>query len=399
MNLDEIARRMQMAVNSKVFPGAVLLVSYENQILFHEAFGLADIPSGQLMQKESVFDLASLTKPLATALCIMKLVERGLITVEHTLGQVLPETLGTDKAGLTIDQLLRHTSGLPAHRPFYERVIERPESERQQFMRGCILQEPLISKPGEEQIYSDLGYMLLSWIIEHVSGSTLDQFSKEALYKPVGVEDLFFMRMKHYASMDSSNNQKWISPKKYRRFVSTELCSWREKILRAEVHDDNAWAVGGVDGHAGLFGTAAGVLDVLVKLMGVLHGIKSDLVEGSILKKFIEKKDRKSIFSDINRPDSSDIHFQPYMNDRFDMVAGFDTPSLSGSSAGRYFSPKSIGHLGFTGTSFWMDPLNSLIVILLSNRIHLSRKNQKIKKFRPEIHDTIFRSLIKQVGV
>jgi len=370
-NMDTVARLMQRAVNNKVFPGAVLLVSYRDEVLFHQPFGLADIASGQLMKTDSLFDLASLTKPLATALCVMKLVECRAIFVDQRLGQILNESCGTDKADITVDQLLRHTSGLPAHRPFYEMVITGQEGLRRTLMRQSVLQEPLIEKPGERQIYSDLGYMLLAWIIERVSGSQIDQFACEKLYEPAAIRDLFFMQIDPKIRSGCKNSKERSDLKELKRFVSTERCPWRKKMLRAEVHDDNAWAVGGFDGHAGLFGTASAVWQLLIQLMYIMHGKKSGLIDKDILREFLTKKSG------------------------WEMVAGFDTPSLSGSSAGRYFSSESIGHLGFTGTSFWMDPLQSLIVVLLSNRVHPSRENQKIKEFRPEIHDMIVKTLLQ----
>lgn len=367
--MDRVARQMQRAVNSKVFPGAVLLVSYMDEVIFHEPFGLADIGSGQLMRIESLFDLASLTKPLATALCVMKLVQCSALSVDQRLGQILNESSGTDKADITVDQLLRHTSGFPAHRPFYERVVATPEPLRRGFMRELLLQEPLVAKPGERQIYSDLGYMLLAWVVESVSGSQLDQFACKQIYEPAGIKDLFFMRIDNRSQVACEKSNSCL--KNIRRFVSTERCPWRKKIVRGEVHDDNAWAVGGVDGHAGLFGTASAVWSLLIELMHLLHGRESGLIDRELLKAFLTKKGSG------------------------EMVAGFDTPSLSGSSAGRYFSSESVGHLGFTGTSFWMDPLKSLIVVLLSNRVHPSRENQKIKAFRPEIHDMIVEALLE----
>lgn len=408
--MNKIFRKMQSAVNSKVFPGAVLLVSHRNEIVFHEAFGLADIESGQLMTKYSIFDLASLTKPLATALCVMKLVERGLINVDQKLSefqinrqisnfarsnidavaenysvsqnsQAIKHLFLKDKTDITIDHLLRHTSGLPAHRPFYEQLIFSPESERKNRLRQLVLNEPLVAKPGLTQIYSDLGYILLAWVVESVAGSSLDKFARDHIYQPLGISELFFMPISHgnqtgfknYSNHISNQMaQQTIDLKRRRLFVSTEMCPWRKKILRAEVHDDNAWVVGGVEGHAGLFGSASGVGHILVEIMNIIHGRQSPLVTEDILKSFLKKKGE------------------------FDMVAGFDTPSLSGSSSGRYFSSKSIGHLGFTGTSFWIDPVKSLIIVLLSNRVHPTRNNQKIKELRPDIHDLVVETIFRE---
>ncbi|MBF0303624.1 MAG: serine hydrolase [Desulfamplus sp.] len=397
--MNKVARMMQSAVNSKVFPGAVLLVSYRDEILFHEAFGFADIESGQLMQKNSVFDLASLTKPLATALCLMKLVEKRSLNLDNKLFQVFTdvfrsnETLCSkyigniiDKADITIDHLLRHTSGLPAHRPFYEQVILKPDEERRDFMRQLILNEPLVAEHGQKQIYSDLGYILLAWIIEKVAGCRLDSFAYKEIYQPLGVKELFFMPIGNNKDVVDKNfsNQNHLDKIDFKKdilFVPTEMCPWRKKILRAEVHDDNAWSVGGVEGHAGLFGTSLGVWKVLVEIMRLLNGQESYIVNRDVLRSFLVKK--------------MSIGEQNGSYDIFDMVAGFDTPSLSGSSSGRYFSSESIGHLGFTGTSFWLDPLKSIIVVLLSNRVHPTRNNQKIKEFRPNIHDLIIQTLFR----
>ncbi|MBF0376442.1 MAG: serine hydrolase [Desulfamplus sp.] len=423
--MKSISQLMQDGVNDGVFPSGVLLISHKDKIIFHEAFGVVNIESGEIAKKDSIFDLASLTKPLATALCVMKLVEQGILYLDQRLYQIqnivqkLSNNLNNiesretticdaqfiipnDKADITLDQLLRHTSGLPAHRPFYQELILHPEPERKKLLRELILKEPLVQKPGKEQIYSDLGYMLLAWIVERVSGFPLDIFVYKCIYEPIGINDLFFIPIhqntcsyKSYSkntnckNNNSSNKdiKKQIADLKQRKlFVPTEICPWRKKLLQAEVHDDNAWAVGGVEGHAGLFGTALGVWSILIELMNILHGDKSLLVRKDILKNFLAKKSRVEITY-------SHHMFESITSKRFDMVAGFDTPSIKGSSSGRYFAPESIGHLGFTGTSFWLDPIKSIIVILLSNRVHPARTNQKIKEFRPKLHDLIVETL------
>ncbi|MBF0210485.1 MAG: serine hydrolase [Desulfamplus sp.] len=374
-NIDAVARFMQNGVNSGVFPGAVLLVSYKDEIVFHDAFGLADIYSGQLMQKGSIFDLASLTKPLSTALCMMKLVKKKSILVHNTLGDVLnreeiSKKCDKKKLNISIDQLLCHTSGLPAHKPFYKEVMAIPKTDRRNMIRQLILNEPLVATPNQEQIYSDLGYILLAWIIEKLSSSRIDIFAHNELYQLLGVNDLFFIPLietkEDTKNIDGHNK---IDLRMLKFIVPTEMCPWRRKILRAEVHDDNAWAVGGVEGHAGLFGTALAVWRILIEIMRLIHQKDSPLFDGDTLRSFLAKRGD------------------------FEMVAGFDTPSMVGSSSGRYFSPSSIGHLGFTGTSFWLDPVKSLIVILLSNRVHPNRENQKIKAFRPKIHDIVVNSI------
>ncbi len=403
--MDAIEKMMRKGVEDRVFPGAVLLVSLHSKILFHQSFGRSDIYSNEMMTKKTVFDLASLTKPLATVMAVLKLIQDGLLCIDQTLGSVfnsrvnssafdLPlglnnahdaiSTCPEDKADITVEELLRHTSGLPSHKDYYKQIRRHPHVPGRNYLRKLLIKEPLVYKPGEKEVYSDLGYMLLSWIVEIVSNQRIDNFVKKHVYSFLGIEDLFFIDLKDfefltgetgismYNGMPSESllkSETWKLGISTKNFAATENCPWRGKIIKAEVHDDNAWAAGGIEGHAGLFGTASAVFVLLDELMKALKGEKTRVISGTLLKQFIMK-------------DGSN-----------DMVAGFDTPSRPVSSSGKYFSDSSIGHLGFTGTSFWMDPEKSLIVILLTNRVHPSRKNEKIKWFRPLIHDLVMEHL------
>ncbi len=405
--------QMKQAVENGVFPGGILLVSLGGRILFHKGFGVADINSAEKISPSTCFDLASLTKPLATALSIMKLVGDNLLSLDMMLCDIITEFKGTDKAKITLNQLLRHTSGLPAHRPFYKYLVAGDYGNRfpnghRENLRRLIVKEPVICKTGEKQIYSDIGYMILCWVIESITHTPFDIYVENDLYSPMGIRDLFFVNLprvkcsdeclRNESEITSSNspspfmerglggevNGHVISdlflnecPDKFSddnsrlysqsfHFASTEICPWRKKTVHGEVHDDNAWVAGGVEGHAGLFGTAFAVWQVLGKLM---EDLKQSFVKDSVPNLFFSGK-RNGY-----------------------MVAGFDTPSVSGSSSGKYFSRASVGHLGFTGTSFWMDPVKDLIVILLTNRVHPHRNNEKIKQFRPQIHDLILESL------
>ncbi len=378
--MDAVESMMQKAVDGNVFPGAVLLVSVDSEIVFHRAFGNADIYSGDKMTKDTIFDLASLTKPLATTMAVMKLVEKKMLgyyqTIETFLESVVSDLSGAgiseylsvyfdgrfkykdyinDKKNITIEDLLRHASGLPAFKPYYEFVMQCPRSLRSQCLRALAVCEPLVYRPGQRELYSDIGYILLAWIVEVLADQRIDSFLEQYVYSPAGIDDLFFP--------GSSYSGKG-------HFASTEKCPWRGKIIRAEVHDDNAWAAGGIEGHAGLFGTALGVFVLLDQLMKALHGEKNKLVSSGLLRQFLTKKG---------------------CNNR---VAGFDTPSRPVSASGKYFSNFSIGHLGFTGTSFWIDPEKSFIVILLTNRVHPSRENEKIKRFRPLIHNLVYEKFL-----
>jgi len=179
---------MKQAVTDNVFPGGVLLVSKENEKVFFEAYGLANINTKLSMKKDTLFDLASLTKPLATTPAVMKLIEQSKLGLEQALGSVLPVFKNTEKKQITIRQLLSHSSGLPDYKPYYLKLIELPFDERKTALRDCLVKEPLISPIGERAVYSDLGFMILCWVVESVSGRRLDHFVADEIYVPLGID-------------------------------------------------------------------------------------------------------------------------------------------------------------------------------------------------------------------
>jgi CubicO group peptidase (beta-lactamase class C family) len=346
---------MQQAAREKVFPGAVLLVSQSGTTFLHRAYGVSNLQTRRKMTAGTVFDLASLTKPLATALAIMILIQQKRVGLEQTLGVLMP-VFRDAKSSIRVKHLLYHNSGLADYRPFYREIEHLEFGERKKALRRLLAQEPLIHPVGTRTVYSDVGFMILEWLIEHISGKRLDRFVSESIYGPLGLENLFFVDL----SADPPR----------REFAATERCSWRNKLLDGEVHDENAYVVGGIQGHAGLFGNAADLHRLLTDLLSAFHGHHSE------------------------------AHFRPDLVRHFftrlpdtDKALGFDCPSAENSSAGKYFSVNSVGHLGFTGTSFWMDPGRSIIVILLTNRIHPTRENDAIKAFRPKLHDAVMESL------
>lgn len=362
VDMKPVCYKMAQGVNEEVFPGGVLLVSVGDTLVCHNAFGVKDIFTKNRVEKNSVFDLASLTKPLATAMAVAKLIEKKHLKLNQSIGEFIPAAQGTDKCNITLESLLRHCSGLPAHRPYYTKLVSIKPEKRQEVLCAMLLQEPLVYEPDTREIYSDLGYMLLARIVEIVSRKRFDAFVLENVFHPLGVKSLFFGK-------DTSGEQYAATAYDFESIVSTEKCPWRKKILRGEVHDDNAWSLGGVAGHAGLFGTAPGVWKILKDLLKTLNGRSGGIISPDLLSSFLEKRQGR------------------------ERVAGFDTPSKSGASCGKYFSSSAIGHLGFTGTSFWIDPRSNLIVILLTNRVHPNRNNVKIRAFRPEIHDLIYEQL------
>jgi CubicO group peptidase (beta-lactamase class C family) len=360
MDESRISKEIEQAIMQGVFPGAVLLCAVNQEIVFHESYGMADIFEKRKMRKDSIFDLASLTKPLATTLAISRLIEKDQVFLDQKIGSILKEFKKTDKADITIDMLLRHTSGFPAFREYFKKIIKTNKNPRQ-YLRYLLTREPLENKINEKQVYSDLGFMVLSWIIEEQTCQRLDHFVLNHIYSPLEIDNLFFIDL----------DQKNEALDKYRhKIVSTQQCPWRKKILAGEVDDDNAWAVGGIEGHAGLFGDAVSIYKLCCEILNVLLNKPTRVLAPDIINALVKKKNHN------------------------DMAAGFDTPSKENSSSGRYLSKSSVGHLGFTGTSFWIDPEIQLIIIFLTNRVHPLRSNTGIKKFRPKIHDLIYAWLI-----
>ncbi|MDO9263342.1 MAG: serine hydrolase [Desulfosalsimonadaceae bacterium] len=347
---------MQQAVTENIFPGGVLMVSRAGRILFHEAYGQANIYTGRKISLNTVFDLASLTKPLASALAVMMLIQENRLDADQTLGFILPGFKTTPKAKIRIRHLLNHTSGLPDYRPYYQSLRLLPYPFRKHALREYLTREPLVSSIGEKTRYSDIGFMVLEWVVELVSGSRLDRYVQKNIYEPLAITDLFFVDLEQ--------------PIPDKSYAATEACPWRRLVLNGMVHDDNAYTMGGISGHAGLFGTSRAVHQLLTELLNSYTGMVSPVFQGSLVKLFLKPG------SDSER------------------ALGFDVPSQENSSSGDLFEKAAtVGHLGFTGTSFWMDINRAIVVILLTNRVHTSRMNEQIKAFRPRLHNAVMKCI------
>ena len=352
-----VDRLMQEGVTQGTFPGAVLRVSVGDLRVFERSYGWADLFSGRAMTVDTVFDLASLTKPLATTLAVMALVSSGRLALDDTCASVWPETAGTDKAGITIRQLLCHQSGLPAWRPFFLRLLSVPVSSRLTELKRMLLSEPLEVSPGTRSDYSDLGFMLMQWLVERTAGEGLSAFVEREVYRPLGISGLYF-------------NETAREVAEPHRYAATQLCPWRNRLLVGQVDDDNAWIAGGVGGHAGLFGTAGAVGSLLEALTAADQGSDGAGVFDPIwVRRFLKS------------------------GPQVRWALGFDTPSRKDSSSGHYFPEDSIGHLGFTGTSFWVHRSKKIIVVLLTNRVHPYRYHAGIKAFRPRLHDAVMKAV------
>ncbi|MBK8479688.1 MAG: beta-lactamase family protein [Proteobacteria bacterium] len=350
---DAIDRLMEQAMAQRVFPAACLLVAVDGQPVIHRAYGRARL--------DSVFDLASLTKPLATTSALLQCVAMGHLSLDARLGRVLDGLQGTALEGVTLAQLLGHAAGLVDWLPLYQPLERLPARRARLRARELIAATPLRCAPGEATCYSDLGYMLLGWALEAAMGEPLDRLAERLVFAPLALSRTGFVALagRRRAQRDA---QPW-------RFVPTERCPRRGRLC-GEVHDDNCHAMGGVAGHAGLFSTAHDVHQIVRQLSAAARGGAS-IFDGALV---------RHCFSTQLVPGSS-------------WRLGWDTPSGVRSSTGRAFGAGSVGHLGFTGTSLWLEPARPWWAILLTNRVYYGREPNRLKPLRPRLHDALHRAL------
>jgi CubicO group peptidase (beta-lactamase class C family) len=341
------ARLVEQAIEAKAFPAAVVEAGDATRPLWRQAFGRLTFDAhAPRAADDTIFDLASLTKVLATVPIAMQQVERGAIGLDDPVREHVAAWKDPDRAEVTVRDLLAHCSGLAGHAPLYEHCRTRADFE------DAICSSPLVYAPRTKSVYSDLGFILLGLLLE--GGSTLAA-RFDAVRAQMGVvEDLQF----HPPPL-------WRA-----RTAPTEFDRWRGRLLVGEVHDENAWALGGAGAHAGLFGTAAAVGQCARHLLQILDG-KVGAFARTTVGAFIARR------TDI--PDSS-------------RALGWDT-MLPTSSCGRHMSARAFGHTGFTGTSLWIDPDRAIYVVLLTNRVHPTRENDAIKQVRPAFHDAVMQAL------
>ena len=353
-NLGALRKRVDQLIKHFIvrrsFPGASLAVGYQGDLLIHQGYGrLAYGSKYPLVKPDTIYDLASLTKVVSTTTLAMQALERGDLDLEEKLSRFCPEFLDRNKEKVTFRHLLSHSSGLPAHLPLYKNTCGKRHYLKK------ILQIPLEYEPGKRSIYSDLGFILLGIVLEKINGQSLDLLAREQIFSPLGMNQTSFR--------PNSSLRSRIAP--------TENDSWRRRLLQGEVHDENAFALGGVAAHAGLFGTAE---DLAIFCQAFLNGGVYDhrrIVKRSTVEKFTRR--------------------QPHLSDS-SRALGWDTPTR-GSSAGNKLSPRSFGHTGFTGTSLWIDPRRHLFIVFLTNRVHPSRENTTVQLARRQVADTIVEAI------
>ena len=345
--LARIDAAVERAIAARQVPGAVVLVGHRGRVAYARAFGRRAVePGDEPMTRDTVFDMASLTKPVATATSALILVERGRLRLDDRLGRLLPEFDNHGKGAITVEQLLRHRSGLIADNPLSD-YADGPERAWER-----LAQLDLVARPGERFLYSDVNYLILGRIVESVSGMTLNTFAHEEVFRPLGMEDTAFRRLDRDRAAPSGS-----------RFAPTERADGA--MLRGIVHDPRARALGGVAGHAGLFSTADDLATFARMLLAGGRG-----------------PDGRRILSPLTVRAMIEPGDTPPGQRRglgWDIATGFSAPR------GALFGPTSFGHTGFTGTSIWIDPATETFVILLTSRLHPDGKAPAPTPLRSEV--------------
>ena len=370
--LGRVDRALAKSIERAEIPGAVVYARMHRggEVLEHRvARGLAVVrPERIPMTPETIFDLASLTKPIATTTAILLLVHDGVLSLDDPVAKVLPSFGERDKEAVTLRHLLGHSSGLKPWRGFHEPLLQKERRtgetllgtpEGREWVLDRVIRSALVHETGEAAVYGDLNFIVLGAVVEAVSQRSLDDFCQERIFGPLGMEDTRFLPVPR----DTVDADVALLR---RRIAATEDCPWRRRIVWGEVHDPNASAMGGVAGHAGLFSTVDDVMRFGQTFLDAWHG-RSDVLPQDTVRLFSTRQ---------QLPDDSD------------WALGWDTPTAGGSSSGQYFSENSVGHLGFTGTSLWIDFEREAIVVLLTNRVHLVAKRSRFE-LRPVIHDLV----------
>lgn len=357
--------------------GAVVHASWHGEI---------PAPTARALRRDDLFDVASLTKVVVTATLAAQAVAEGRIDLDGRAAAWLPGFDAGGKEGVTVRHLLAHSSGLPRWRPYYEAAAADPvaraaffppgarppfASLKDAFQRGrdlvasAVVAEPLEAPPGARTMYCDPGFIALGLLLEEALGERLPALAEARVFRPLGLSSTFFL--------DGLDPATAAARAQGRAFAPTERCEHRHEVNQGAVNDDNAWAMGGVAGHAGLFSTALDVAALGQAWLDAVRGRPSPIP-----------------------PDAASEFVRRDATPGTTRALGWDTPSPEGSSLGTRLGRRgwgAFGHLGFTGTSLWVDVNREVVVALLTNRVHPSRDNELIRGFRPRFHDGVAEAL------
>jgi len=347
---------VEAAIKDKAFPGATLAIGYRGKVSLRSFGKFAYDAKASDVAINTMYDIASLTKVVATTTIVAKLVEGDVpvpLDLDANIERYLPEWASGPQPEwrhrATVRHLLTHTSGLPPFKEYW-RV-----SKTKQDTLDKIFAEPLDYQPGTKEVYSDLGIILMAEIIERLTGKPLDVLTREYV----------FSRLEMSSTMYKPAKKLWPT------IAPTEIDNqYRHRLIQGEVHDENAAAIGGVSGHAGVFSTAPDLASFCQMLLnGGVYAHQRIL--------------RRATVAEFTVPQELSGGTR---------TLGWAVPTEGGSS-GHFMGPHTFGHTGFTGTSIWIDPDRQLFVVVLTNRVHPTRENQKLAKVRPALHDAVMQSL------
>jgi CubicO group peptidase (beta-lactamase class C family) len=351
----EPSQLIDRAVDEGAFPGGQIVVGDQGRVVWQHAFGATSYEEGASpVTMDTVYDVASLTKPLVTTSLVLRLIEAGRLAFDTPAAAFVRELPPADPP-IRVRDLLAHAAGFPAWRPFHEQARDRDEILR------LAAATPLEHPPRTRSVYSDLGFIVLGFVVERAGGDRLDRLAERAIFAPLGLRATSFG--------DPTGGAAPTEP----------------HVPPGVVHDENCRAAGGVLGHAGLFSTANDVSAIARALVASWHG---ERVPGGFVPELV-----RQAFAPAGVPGST-------------WRLGWDGPSQTGpsqtgpsqtgpSQAGDLWPRQGVGHMGFTGTSIWIDPPRRRWVVLLTNRVHPTRDNQRIRQVRPALHDAIVRALAR----
>jgi len=385
-SIPSLAAALEQARREGVAPALSAVVLREGRCVHASCHGEIPAPAPRPLRPDDLFDVASLTKVMATATLAAQLVGEGRLELDRPVAAALPGFGGAGKEAITARHLLAHASGLAWWRPYHALALADPvaraaflpsaarpgrEGLRPAFLRGrALVREAVLAErperpPGEQAVYSDPGFLALGFLLEACSGQPIARLAEERVFRPLGLGATFFLDGAEPAQVEAAAAG--------RAFAPTERCALRGEVSQGTVHDDTCWAMGGAAGHAGVFSTAREVASLGQAWLDAIHG-RPAIVPAEVARAFAARD---------GTPGST-------------RALGWDTPSAEGSSLGARLGRAgrgAIGHLGFTGTSLWVDLERAVVVALLTNRVHPTRENERIRAFRPRFHDAVAEAL------
>ena len=375
---DRVSELLEKGVRDGVFPGAVVLVGRRGKVIYRQSVGFKTLKSPKVsdparMGLDTVFDLAALSTIVVTTTLLMKLVESSKVKLTDRVARYAQGFGVLGKSSITVGQLLSHSSGLAQWVPFFEELLEIHSGARRgiltsrgarEYIYTAINRSQLKYEPGTRQVFSDVGFILLGHLLEVLTGLGLDKAAQRFVFQPLGLKSTSYVDLSMIRRRGIHPVTDLIAP--------TEECAWRKRVLCGEVHDDNAWVMGGIAGHSGLFSTAGDLHLFAAEMLSAYRG------ESSFFKPYTVRL--------FWRGPSEFPEGWRY---------GWDSPSRENGMLDCGLSASAVGQNGFTGCSLWLEPDEAIDVVFMSNRINPSRMNKKILAFRPELHQLILEAARK----